>query len=357
MTTNVVQIFPENADVTPSKRIKFGIDPTFPRLHLGHFVPLRLVRQLQAQGHHATIVLGTFTAQLGDPSGRDTTRPILSAEEVQANAQAIAVQVKKILHDFVFFENHTLHNEMKLPEFLRIASNFTLTHMTGRNVFANRIANNHPIALHELLVPICQGMDSVHLHSEIEIGGQDQLFNFQVARQLQEVHGQKPQACMMLPIINGTDGRKMSKSLGNCIFLDEDPNDIFGKVMSIPDSVMIEWWPLLCDEELADHPMTSKKRLARNIVEQLHDATVARKAANHFATVIQNRGLPDEVQSIAAGSLVDIVINLRQCSRTEARRLLNEGAVRIDGEKQSADCQVAAGRLVKIGNRHFARTV
>jgi tyrosyl-tRNA synthetase len=351
-----VVVFPEGADVSPSKRVKFGIDPTFPRLHLGHFVPLRLLRQLHAQGHEITIVLGTFTAQLGDPSGRDTTRPILSPEEVMKNATSIFQQVDKILgFQFEVFWNHLLHEKTTVPTFLNIVSNFTLAHMTSRNAFADRIENGHSIGMHELLVPICQGLDSVHLRTEIEVGGQDQLFNFGIARRLQEIDEQKPQACMMLPIINGTDGRKMSKSLGNCIFLDEHPNDIFGKVMSIPDQVMMEWWPLLCESEPVDKPIESKKILARSIVEQIHNTGVADAAVAHFEQVIQNKVLPEKLPIIEADTLLWSVCFLRKCSKTEARRLIEAGAVRVDDAKIVEDCFVKSGQIVKVGNRHFGR--
>jgi tyrosyl-tRNA synthetase len=302
---------------------------------------------MQSQGHKVTIVLGTFTAQLGDPSGRDTTRPILSAEETSNNSLLILDQVKKIITpDFLFF-NGTVHNHMRLPEFLRIASRFTLSHMTSRNGFQQRIENGNSIALHELLVPICQGWDSVHLKSEIEVGGQDQLFNFQIARQLQEQEGQKPQSCVMLPIINGTDGRKMSKSLGNCIFLDDEPTEIFGKVMSISDAVMDEWFPLLTDMKPATHPMNSKKILARDIVSQLHGPDIAETAASHFEKTIQRKEVPDDVKPIKSRTLIEAVCELRNCSKSEARRLVAAGAV-------DAPEQLAEGCIIRVG-RQFGK--
>lgn len=290
------QVFPQDGDISPPKRVKFGIDPTIDRLHLGHFIPLRLIRKLQKQGHQVTIVLGTFTAQLGDPSGRDSTRPILDEATTKRNAQAIMEQVKKLLpQGFIFCCNDNIHNNMRLPEFMGLVSKFTLAHLTSRNSFQQRIQNQQPIGMHELLVPLLQGWDSVALHTEIEVGGQDQLFNFQIARQLQELQGQPPQTCLMLPIINGTDGRKMSKSLGNCIFLDEPPRDIFGKVMSIPDTVMDEWFPLLTDREPLTHPMQSKKRLAYDIVQQLHDQPTADDCLLFFESTVQHKGLPDNI--------------------------------------------------------------
>jgi len=348
-------IFPPNSDISPSKKVKFGIDPTFPKLHLGHLVPLRHVRKMQEQGHKITIVLGTFTAQLGDPSGRDKTRPILSADIVKENANNIKAQVNKILHDgFDIFENHTLHNDIRLPEFLSIISKFTLSHITSRDSFAERIQNKQSIALHELLVPICQGLDSLHLQSEVEIGGQDQLFNFQIARELQINHGDKPQSCIMMPIINGTDGRKMSKSLNNCIFLDEDPNEIFGKVMRISDEVMKEWNPLLSNINIIDHPMENKKALAHDIVRQLHDKEKADESLAFFEKIIQSKNVPDDVQIVPISDLITIVANIRQCSKTSAKRLIEDGAVRVDGEKAVMGQQIISGQTIKIG-RYFGK--
>lgn len=356
------QVFPENADIAPSKRVKFGIDPTFPRLHLGHFVPLRLVKKMMAEGHKVTIVLGTFTAQLGDPSGRDTTRPILSAQEVEANAEEIRKQVEKILgeafKDFDVFSNGWVHNSMTLPKFFRIASQFSLSHMTSRNAFAQRIENNHSIAIHELLVPICQGWDSVHLKTEIEIGGQDQLFNFQIARQMQESEGMKPQACIMMPIIRGTDGRKMSKSLGNCIFVNENPQDMFGKVMSIPDDVMEEWFPLFVDFTTDDkiHPMDKKKILAVEIVTQLHSLDDAIAANNNFTKTIQQKELPDNIPNITASTILQAVTIMDGCSKTAARKLLQSGGITLDGQKVfDENLPVAPGQIVGRGKRTFTR--
>jgi tyrosyl-tRNA synthetase len=368
------QVFPENADLSPCKWVKFGIDPTFSRLHLGHFVPLRLVKKMMEEGHAITIVLGTFTAQLGDPSGRDTTRPILSKEEVEKNADFITAQLVKILKfdklsqwrfpqaalpgQWQIFRNGDVLNEMKLPEFLRIASEFSLTHMTSRNAFEKRIQEGHSIALHELLVPICQGWDSVQLDADIEIGGQDQLFNFQIARQLQERHGQKPQDCILMPIIHGTDGRKMSKSLNNCIWLDESPNDIFGKVMSISDETMLEWIPLFTDcrvQELND-PMLLKKMLAFSIVDQIHGEDDAHEAHSFFERTVQHKEIPEDIPEIKASNILEAVIAMDNISKTAARRLLADGGITINGEKVNDELHpVQPGNIIRRGKRKFAR--
>jgi len=357
------QVFPENADVSPCKRVKFGIDPTFPRLHLGHFVPLRLVKKMIQQDHKVTVVLGTFTAQMGDPSGRDSTRPILTQTEVEKNADEIIVQIMQVMGDcqnFDIFKNGVLHNAMQIPQFFKIASQFSLSHMTSRNAFAQRIENNHPIALHELLVPICQGWDSVHLETEIEIGGQDQLFNFQVARQLQENHGQKPQACIMMPIIRGTDGRKMSKSLGNCIFLNEKPEEMFGQIMSIPDDVMEEWFPLFVDLTLDKniHPMDKKKILATEIVNQLHSVKDGTTACENFVRTVQQKELPNDIPNITACNVLDAVILMDGCSKTAARRLLQSGGITVDGKKVNDEkMAVSSGQIIGRGKRKFVKII
>lgn len=356
------QVFPENADIAPCKRVKFGIDPTSPRLHLGHFVPLRLVKKMIQQGHKVTVVLGTFTAQLGDPSGRDSTRPILNSGEVEHNADQIITQLMQVMgdnwQDFDIFKNGWLHSSMQVPQFFKIASQFSLSHMTSRNAFAERIANNHPIALHELLVPICQGWDSVHLKAEIEIGGQDQLFNFQVARQLQESHGQPPQVCIMMPIIRGTDGRKMSKSLGNCIFINERAEDMFGQIMSIPDDVMEEWFPLFVDFTTDDkvHPMDKKKILATEIVSQLHGVPAGLAASENFLKTVQQKELPKDIPNITASTVLEAVITMDRCSKTAARKLLQSGGITVDGEKVSDETlSVHSGQIVGRGKRKFAK--
>lgn len=354
----LAEIFPENSNLDGLNKVKFGIDPTFPRLHLGHLVPLRIVRQMQEQGKEVTIVLGTFTAQLGDPSGRDQTRPILSAEEVELNADRILMQVKQILKSgFKVFKNGDVFNKMTVPELMKIVSDFSVQQMTTRNAFSNRIISNNPIAIHELIVPILQGTDSVKLHSEIEIGGTDQLFNFQIARKLQELNGQKPEICILAPIINGTNGMKMSKSLGNCIFLDEDPTDVFGKCMSVSDEVMNQWIPLLTDKNKESNPMTRKKKMAFDIVEQLFDKEMAETCLKQFENRIQNREIPEEIAELSADNIIDVVLKVKKCSRSDAKRLIEQGGVKIDDVKASGDSIVAPGQIIKVGKRDFCKII
>lgn len=356
-------IFPKTADITRCKRVKFGIDPTFPRLHLGHLVPIRLVNKMIEEGKDVTIVLGTFTAQLGDPSGRDKTRPILSPEEVETNADSILQFLNKLLKPgFSVFRNGDFFKEMPVTEFMGIVSKFTLAHMTSRDAFQDRIAQGNSIGMHELLVPVCQGWDSVVLNSEIEIGGQDQLFNFQMARQLQEQQNQTPQACIMMPIINGTDGRKMSKSLNNCIFLDEDPNEIFGKVMSIPDDVMNEWIPLLTDaisDVIHDwHPMQKKKMLATEIVAQLHGMVAAVAAEAKFTATFSNKEIPADAINVNAGSVMSVALKITGESKAGVRRLIEAGAVKVNGEKVfNENIELTTGQNIQIGKRKFGKII
>jgi len=215
------ETFPPNSTIPKEKsRVKFGIDPTSDKLHLGHLVPLRMVKTLKDMGHTIDVVLGSFTAQMGDPSEKDKMRPMLSDTETKANAESILIQVKRILgSDINIHFNHTWFEKMTLPQMMNIVSKFNVNHLLSRDSFQNRIKNNNSIGIHELLVPILQGLDSVELKSDIEIGGTDQLFNFMISREMQEKSGMKPEICLFAPIINGLDGRKMSKSLNNCIIL------------------------------------------------------------------------------------------------------------------------------------------
>lgn len=354
-----LEVFPKNSDLNKLKRVKFGIDPTFPKLHLGHLVPLRVVKDMQEQGKDVTIVLGTFTAQMGDPSGKDQTRPILSKVDVEDNAEHILNQVNSILNPgFSVFRNGDLFNVMTVPTLLETVSKFTTQNLLSRDAFQKRMENEQSIGLHELIVPILQGTDSVHLKSEIEIGGSDQLFNFQIARRLQELDGQTPEVCLMAPIINGTDGRKMSKSLGNCIFLDESSEDIFGKCMSISDDVMTEWIPLLTDlTDLDENPMRRKKQMSHDILRQIKGIEEADLALINFTNTIQSKNLPEKIDEIIKCDLIEFITKVRNCSNTEARRLLNSGGVKVNDAKIKDGFELESGQIVKIGKRNFAKVI
>lgn len=352
--------FPEDASLSGLSRVKFGIDPTRDRLHLGHMVPLRIARKLQQQGKHLTLVLGTFTAQMGDPSGQDQTRPILSREQVEANAEKLLEQASKILlPGFEVFRNGDLFNPMTVPELMRLVSRFSVQFMTSRDSFRARLDRNQPIAMHELLVPVLQGQDSVHLKAEIEIGGQDQLFNFSLARRMQQSEGQAPQVSLMTPIIRGTDGRKMSKSFGNCIFLDGTAGSMFGLCMSVSDVVMDEEFiPLLTDmKRPPKSPMERKKKMAHEIVKQIHGKAAADRAQATFEREVQQKETPEDIPTIEAEDLIQAVVTVRDCSNSAARRLIQEGGVRVEGVRVFENQELTSGVKVQIGRRVFVEVV
>lgn len=341
-------------------KVKFGIDPTSDKLHLGHLIPLLLVKDFKDKGHQIDIILGTFTAQMGDPSGKDTMRPILKIKETQKNADSIILQLNRILGEgFNIHFNHTWFDKMSMPEMMSILSKFTVGNLLSRDSFQQRMEKSNPIGMHELTVPILQGFDSVHLKSDIEIGGTDQLFNFKISRQMQELFHQEPENCFLMPIINGTDGRKMSKSFNNCIFINDEPKDIFGKVMSISDSTMFEWIPLFFDSEIEkQHPIKMKKVLAHKITELIWGTESADISKLHFETVIQGDVLPENINEINCSTLLDSIKVIRKSSSNEARRLLKAKAVKINGEVVSSEeVSLKSGDIVRVGKRDFARIV
>ena len=381
-------IFPPNEKINFNKKlnIKFGIDPTADKLHLGHLIPLLLIKDFLEKGHHIDIVLGSYTAQLGDPSGKDTMRPILNAETTMENASKIMAQVIRVLgkeneKDLEFQMNHLWFQQMTAIEMTNILSKFTVSNLLARDSFSKRMEENNPIGMHELVVPILQGIDSVKLKTNVEIGGTDQLFNFNITREVQRNHQQEPEVCVLMPIINGTDGRKMSKSFNNCIFLDDTSENVFGKVMSISDDLMKEWWPAICkvnfpisDFKGVDfsgdlHPMKLKKDLAWWITKLICGHDKADKEFEHFQSVIQKKEIPKEIKDIkipVAGmiSILDIIMQTRNCSKTEARRLIEAKSVRFmeDGSNfkviVSGDLQIVTpGVIIKVGKRNFAKIV
>lgn len=375
-------IFPTDAVIDFSKKlkVKFGIDPTSDRLHLGHLIPLLFVKKLWLEGHHIDIVLGNFTAQLGDPSGKDTMRPILTPEETEINANSIKDQINRIF--ISEFKEHpgkywSLHKnkewfeKMTAIEMVNILSKFTTAQLLSRDSFQKRIKENNSIGMHELVVPILQGFDSVHLKSNIEVGGTDQLFNFSISRDMQRIHGQEPEKCILMPIINGTDGRKMSKSFGNCIFINDTPKDVFGKTMSISDDLMKEWWPIFFEEIKIDltKPMESKMFLAFEITKQIWSQSDAIIARSEFVSTIQKKGLPEDIQEIKVPiegiSILDIIVKVRNCSKNEAKRLIDSNGVKIIDSNGNATTfeitentvSIVPGAIIKIGKRDFAKLV
>lgn len=352
--------FPENINPFLKKgRVKLGIDPTGPELHLGHLLPLKLVKQFMDNGCEAHIVLGTFTAQIGDATGRDATRPILSAEETLQNANNILSQVHRVLGENIkiHFNSDWLSN-IPMSEMMQLISNFSVQKLLDRDNFAKRVEKNIPIAMHELMGPILQGIDSFVLGANIEVGGTDQLFNFAISREIQAIKEQEPEICVFSPVINGLDGRKMSKSFGNCIFINDTPKDVFGKVMSISDEVMHQWQPVFFDEfDATKHPMEQKKELAHRITCDVWGIEKADIAKNNFENTIQNRELPADMPEIPVSSIINIVKTMLNSSNSDARRHLNSGAVRINGEKVNDTTDVKSGDVVKVGKLKYAKIV
>jgi tyrosyl-tRNA synthetase len=363
-------------------RLKQGFDPSCPDIHLGHVVGLRKLRQLQQLGHRVVLIVGDWTARIGDPSGVSTTRPMLSAEEVRANAETYMKQFFKVVDKDkteVRWQSEWF-DKFRLEDVVRLTSKFTVAQFLAREDFGNRYSSGRPIAITELLYPLLQAYDSIAIEADVEFGGTDQKFNCLVGRELQQMMGQRPQQVFLVPILIGTDGsQKMSKSLGNYIGVDEPPNEIYGKVMSVPDSLIIDYFELVTDvpdEEIAEfkvkmangsiNPMVVKKRLACEIVAQFHGAQVAREAEEHFARVFQKGEVPDGavvMLNTPAGLESTLSAELARAgltkSRSEARRLLAQGAIEINGEAVTEDlemAQIKKGSIIKVGKRRFAST-
>ena len=385
------RIVPESALLEKLKRneplnIKLGVDPTAPDIHIGHAVPLRKLRQFQDLGHRVTLIIGDGTALIGDPSGRNSTRPQLTSEQVKANAQTYVEQAFKILdpEKTTLVYNSQWLLELKLEDLLALAGKFTVARILERDDFHNRYTTNQPIAVHEFLYPIMQAYDSVVIKADVEIGGSDQLFNLLAGRELMEKMGMEPQVCLTLPLLEGTDGvQKMSKSYGNYIGVTDEPADMFGKVMSIPDEIMVRYYRLastvpddqideiergLADDSL--HPNKVKRALARNIVAAYHGEEAAVKAEEQFDLVFKQHEMPDDIPEVHVElvpndeGLVYVAKLLADAglaqSAGEARRLIDGGGVRINGEALAAkEYNVAPetlqGAILQVGKRKFAK--
>ncbi len=366
-------------------RLKEGFDPSFPDIHLGHMVALKKLRQFQELGHQVILIVGDWTAQIGDPSGVSVTRPMLSAEQVKANAETYMKQFFKVIDKEktdVRWQSEWF-GKFTLADVIKLTSKFTVAQLLAREDFSTRYNNGQPIAISELLYPLLQAYDSVEIEADVEFGGTDQKFNFLVGRELQSMMGQRPQQCFMTPLLVGTDGsQKMSKSLGNYIGVAEPPNEIYGKVMSITDSLIMDYFELVTDvsdEELKEfqqqlekqtiNPMLLKKRLAREIVTQLYSQKAASEAEEYFVKVVQQKQLPEETsenlisfKQLAKGGSISIsrllVITGLAKSRSEANRLIAQGAIRVDGKKvTSNNAIVASGDIISIGKRRFAKVI
>lgn len=361
-------------------RVKLGADPSSPDLHLGHSVVLMKLRRFVELGHAAIFLIGDFTARIGDPSGRNKTRPALSREQVAENARTYVEQVARLI-DVSKVEvrfNGEWMDAMKSSDFVRLCSHGTVARMLEREDFAKRYSSEVPIFIHEFLYPFVQAYDSVVLEADVELGGTDQTFNLLMGREVQKAYGQEPQAVITHPLLVGIDGRdKMSKSLGNSVGLSEEPENIYGKVMSLPDDAMSGWARVLScgawDELVVDvqrsadgvgEPMSVKHRLAHAIVSRLHGTAAADAAEEHFRRVVQRKEVPSEVPLVElsrTGSerrLFEVLVDTELCSsRSEARRLVEQGGVSIDGVRSSdASAILAAGEhLIQVGKRRFVR--
>ncbi len=368
--------------------IKLGVDPTSPDLHIGHAVPLRKLRQFQDLGHNVTLIIGDGTALIGDPSGRNSTRPQLTKEQVDKNAETYMAQAMKILDP----ERTTIrHNRdwilnMDLGDLLSLLSNFTVARILERDDFNNRYHSQQPIALHEFLYPVMQAYDSVVIDADVELGGSDQLFNLLAGRELMEKMGKEPQICLTMPLLEGTDGvRKMSKSYGNYVGLTDAANDMFGKVMSIPDEMMVKYYRLASTLPVDEidavedglkndtlHPNKVKRALARNIVAAYHSEEEAVEAEAAFDRQFKQHEIPEDIAEFAADLtpndegkvyVAKILADAGLCqSAGEARRMIDQGGVKVNGEALAAkEYNVAPERLegavLQVGKRKFAKLV
>jgi len=367
-------------------RIKQGFDPNAPDIHLGHTVGLRKLRQFQDLGHEVYFLIGDFTGRIGDPSGRSTTRKQLTEEEVQKNAETYMAQVFKVLNPEktrVAFNSHWL-SKLSFAEVLKICSQYTVARMLERDDFAKRYQEKKPIGIHEFLYPLMQGYDSVALNADVEIGGTDQKFNLLVGRIIQKEYGQEPQIIITLPLLEGIDGlEKMSKSLNNYVGINEPPQDMYGKIMSIPDKLMLRYFELVTDVPLSEikkmkidlekeriHPRNLKKRLAREIVKLFHGVEASLKAEEEFEKIFKEKLFPDKINELIVKKedlkdgkiwIVEL-ISLSQlvCSKSEARRLIEQGGVKVNGTKiidPALDITVEDGMVLKVGKLNFVKIV
>jgi len=388
-------------------RLKQGFDPSCPDIHLGHVVGLRKLRQFQELGHQVILIVGDWTAQIGDPSGESATRPMLSAADVHANAETYLKQFFKVVDrdkTKVVWQSEWF-GKFSLSDVIKLTSRFTVAQMLAREDFSKRYTSGRPIALTEFLYPLLQAYDSLEIEADVEFGGTDQKFNCLVGRELQQMEGQPPQQVFLVPLLVGTDGsQKMSKSLGNYIAIDEPPSEMYGKVMSIPDELMMDYLELLTDvpdaelgqfkEELAAqsvNPMELKKRLAREIVAQFHNKKAAQEAEAHFERVVQMKEVPEEILEVEvsfqrAPSRATVIVaaspdEVKQIHKrvekepphllatllahiglvqsvSEGRRLIEQGAVEIDGEVVTKRMvNLRGGMVIRVGKRRFVRII
>ena len=355
-------------------RVKLGMDPTAPDIHLGHTVVLRKLRQFQDLGHRAVLIIGDYTARVGDPSGQSKTRPALTGDEIEANLATYLDQVGLVLdtEKLEMRRNSEWFEPLRFADVLRLASATTVARMLERDDFAKRMDKNAPVSLHELLYPVMQGHYSVEVRADVELGGTDQTFNLLVGRDFQRAAGQEPQVAITMPLLVGLDGtEKMSKSLDNYVGVTDAANEMFGKCMSIPDALMANYLELLTDLPLEEvsrlanaiHPREAKERLALMVTASYHGEDAAVTAAEGFRRVFSEKKLPDEMPELALAAapvgLLKLLVEAGHAKSTsEARRLVTGGGVSIDGEKMTdpkAEVAPADGAVLRTGRRRFAR--
>ena len=357
-------------------RLKEGFDPSFPDIHLGHMVALRKLRQFQERGHQIVLIVADWTAQIGDPSGMSVTRPMLTMEEVKTNAETYMQQFFAIVDKEkteIRWQSEWF-DKFDLSDIIKLTSKFTVAQFLAREDFSARYKAEKPIAITELLYPLLQAYDSVAIKADVEFGGTDQKFNFLVGRELQSMMGQRPQQCFMVPLLVGTDGsHKMSKSLGNYIGVAEPPEQIYGKVMSVPDDLVLNYFELLTDvpdkelgefkeglEQQSVNPMLLKKRLAREIITQLYDQKAAAEAEGHFEKTVQRKEKPEEIAlgTKSGKGLQDYLAENRLAkSKSEARRLIDQGAVYINDERvKDANYTVQKDDIIRVGKRRYIKS-
>ena len=359
--------------------VKLGLDPTAPDIHLGHTVPLRKLRLFQEFGHQVVIVIGGFTARIGDPTGKSVTRPPLTKEEVLKNAETYKTQIFKVLdpEKTIVRDNSEWLESMNFADVLRLASSYTVARMMERDDFNKRFKEGRAFGVHEFMYPLMQGQDSVALHADVEFGGTDQTFNLLMGRHLQELEGQEPQVVITMPLLEGLDGvQKMSKSLGNYIGIDEEPKEMYGKAMSIPDELMMRYFMLVTDmsiEEQDDmakrlesgelHPRDAKMQLAKTIVRLYHGEQAAQEAEDEFKRVFQQHALPTDIPEYAIDKPSEAIFVPQFCtdagltaSNGEARRSIKAGAFKVNGEKYGEENLVLEdGMIVQVGKRKFIK--
>jgi len=377
---DLIQKLEQSRETDTPLTIKLGCDPSRPDLHIGHGVVLRKLRHFQDLGHTAVLVIGDFTAMIGDPSGRNKTRPQLTLEEARSNAESYVKQSKVILdiNSLIIKYNSDWLNKMNFNEVVKLASSYTVARMLERDDFTKRFQAEVPISIHEFLYPLAQAQDSVELNADVELGGTDQKFNLLVGRDLQKDNGQVPQCIITTPLLEGTDGvEKMSKSYGNDIGLQDLPEEMYGKTLSISDDDIEKWFVLGADADdavmetvrkrLNDplvNPMEVKRDLARAVVALYYDNKIAQQAEQHFNTVVVNKGVPDEIPEFKLQN-EDLIVNVifgsgLLKSKGEARRMIKQSAVKLDGvivDDIQATISPIGEQILKVGKRRFLKVI